>query len=81
VCRTTMLLSQRQCGCAAQPRCCHLSLGRQSNEDKRQCKAGDEGKTKGACPRSGRRFLGLFAGSRGIGVDVWDWIGLVIGRN
>ena len=32
------------CGTAAL-----LSLGRQSNEDKRQCKAGDEGKTKDAC--------------------------------
>jgi hypothetical protein len=29
------------CGTAAL-----LLLGRQSNEDKRQCKAGDEGKTK-----------------------------------
>jgi hypothetical protein len=47
-----------------------LLLGRQSNEDKRQCKAGDEGKTKDACLRSDLRFLGLLAGSRGIGVGV-----------
>jgi hypothetical protein len=41
-----MLLSQRQWwgGTGAL-----LPLGRQSNEGKRQCKAGDEGKTQDAC--------------------------------
>jgi hypothetical protein len=34
-----------------------LPLGRQSNEGKRQCKAGDEGKTQDACALDLRSLL------------------------
>jgi hypothetical protein len=39
-----------------------LPLGRQSNEDKRQCTAGDESKTKDACVFDLRSYFGFRVG-------------------